>query len=31
MPTLTRRRDPNSRDEAWLIFCGDVHAGTIGM
>jgi len=31
MPTLTRRRDPNSRDEAWLIFYGDVHAGTIGM
>jgi hypothetical protein len=30
MPTLTRRRDPNSREEAWLIFYGDVHVGTIG-
>jgi hypothetical protein len=24
MPTLTRRRDPDSREEAWLIFYGDV-------
>jgi len=31
MTTLTRRRDPDSRDEAWLVFCGDVHVGTIGM
>jgi hypothetical protein len=30
MPTLTRRRDPDSREESWLIFCGDVHVGTIG-
>jgi hypothetical protein len=31
MPTLTRRRDPDSREEAWLIFYGDVHVGTISM
>jgi hypothetical protein len=31
MHTLTRRRDPDSRDEAWLIFYGDVHVGTIGQ
>jgi hypothetical protein len=31
MPTLTRRRDPDAREEAWLIFYGDVHVGTIGM
>jgi hypothetical protein len=30
MPTLTRRRDPDAREEAWLIFYGDVHVGTIG-
>jgi hypothetical protein len=30
MTTLTRRRDLNSREEAWLIFYGDVHVGTIG-
>jgi hypothetical protein len=29
--TLTRRRDPDSREEAWLIFYGDVHVGTISM
>jgi hypothetical protein len=28
---LTRRRDPNSREEAWLIFYCGVHVGTIGM
>jgi hypothetical protein len=30
MTSLTRRRDPDSREEAWLIFYGDVHVGTIG-
>jgi hypothetical protein len=30
MPTLTRRRDPNSREETWRIFYGDVPVGTIG-
>ena len=30
MPALTRRRDPNSREEAWRIFYGDVRVGTIG-
>ncbi|WP_143035725.1 hypothetical protein [Bradyrhizobium sp. Rc2d] len=30
MPTLTRRRDPDARQERWLIF-GDVHVGTIGL
>jgi hypothetical protein len=30
MPTVTRRRDPNSREEAWLVFYGDVRVGTIG-
>jgi hypothetical protein len=30
MPPLTRRRDPNSREEAWRIFYGDVQVGTIG-
>jgi hypothetical protein len=31
MPSLTRRRDPDSREEAWLISYGDVHVGTIGQ
>jgi hypothetical protein len=26
---LTRRRDPDRIGEAWLIFYGDVHVGTI--
>ena len=30
MTTLTRRRDPGRSEETWLIFYGDVHAGTIG-
>jgi hypothetical protein len=30
MTALTRRRDPDSREETWLIFYGDVHVGTIG-
>ena len=29
MPTLTRRRDPDAHQEAWLIHCGDIHVGTI--
>jgi hypothetical protein len=31
MPSLTRRRDPDSSEEAWRIFYGDVHVGTIGQ
>jgi hypothetical protein len=31
MPTLTRRRDPDARQESWLIHYGDVHVGTIGL
>jgi hypothetical protein len=30
MTTLTRRRDPERPEETWLIFYGDVRAGTIG-
>ena len=30
MTELTRRRDPSRPEETWLIFYGDVHAGTIG-
>jgi hypothetical protein len=29
MPALTRRRDPDAHQETWLVFYGDVHAGTI--
>lgn len=29
MSTLTRRRDPDARQEGWLIHCGDVHVGSI--
>ena len=31
MPELTRRRSPDSRDECWHVFYGDVHAGTISV
>jgi hypothetical protein len=31
MPSLTRRRDPNTHDEVWRIFYGDVHVGAIGF
>jgi hypothetical protein len=31
MPDLTRRRDPDAREECWLIYYDDVHAGTIGI
>jgi hypothetical protein len=31
MPALTRRRDPDAREEAWLIYYGDVHVGSIGI
>jgi hypothetical protein len=31
MPTLTRRRDVESRQEHWLIYYGDVHVGTIAV
>ncbi len=29
MPTVTRRRDPNASQEAWLIFYGDICVGGI--
>jgi hypothetical protein len=29
MPQLTRRRSPHRHEECWLIYYGDVHAGTI--
>lgn len=29
MPTLTRRRQPDHRQECWLTYFGDIHAGTI--
>ena len=28
-PALTRRRDPDARQETWRIHYGDVHVGTI--
>jgi hypothetical protein len=28
---LTRRRDRQSREEAWLIYYSDVHVGTIDL
>jgi hypothetical protein len=32
MTALTRRRDPDAREETWRIFYdGDVHVGTIGL
>jgi hypothetical protein len=31
MPTHTRHRDPDARQESWLILYGDVHVGTIGL
>jgi hypothetical protein len=31
MPALTRRRDPDARQDSWLIHCDDVHVGTIGL
>jgi hypothetical protein len=29
MPTLTRRRSPDAREECWQIFYGDIRVGTI--
>jgi hypothetical protein len=29
MPELTRRRNPDARQETWLIYFGDVRVGTI--
>jgi hypothetical protein len=29
MPALTRRRSEHHRQECWLIYFGDIHAGTI--
>jgi hypothetical protein len=31
MAALTRRRDPDAREECWLIYYGDMHAGTIAI
>jgi hypothetical protein len=31
MPALTRRRDPDARQESWLVYYGDVHVGSIGL
>jgi len=31
MPTLTRRRSTDAREECWHIYCGDVQAGTIAL
>jgi hypothetical protein len=31
MPTLTRSRDHDRREECWLIYFGDVHVGTISI
>jgi hypothetical protein len=31
MPPLTRRHDPDARQESWLVYYGDVHVGTIAL
>jgi hypothetical protein len=31
MPALTRRRDRHANQEAWLIYYGDVHVGTLSL
>ncbi len=31
MPALTRRRDPDRREERWDVFYGDVRVGSIGL
>jgi hypothetical protein len=31
MPALTRRRDPEAREECWDVYYGDVHAGAIAL
>jgi hypothetical protein len=31
MPALSRRLDPDVRQECWLVYYGDVHVGTIGI
>ncbi len=31
MPVLTRRRNPDARQESWYILFGDIHVGTIGL
>jgi hypothetical protein len=31
MPALTRRRDPDARQDCWLIYYGDIHVGTIAI
>ena len=31
MPALTRRRNPDARQESWLVYYGDVRVGTIAV
>jgi hypothetical protein len=31
MPTLTRRRSTDAREECWHVYYGDVHVGTIAI
>jgi hypothetical protein len=31
MTALTRRRDPEAREECWHIYYGDVRVGTIAI
>jgi hypothetical protein len=31
MPSLTRRRSTDAREECWHVYYGDVHAGTIAI
>jgi hypothetical protein len=31
MPALIRRRGPDASQEAWLVYYGDVHVGTIAL
>jgi hypothetical protein len=31
MPSLTRRRSTDAREESWHVYYGDVHAGTIAI
>jgi hypothetical protein len=31
MPALTRRRNPDARQESWLVYYGDVRVGTIAI
>jgi len=31
MPALTRRRSPDTSQETWLVYYGDVRVGSIGQ